>query len=314
MASPEPKEDRKTSRLGGRISLQTLIIASIASAAASFAASRIWGAGTIVSAATTPVIVALVSEFLRRPVQTVADTAKKVPTVQPLPAVKRIIAAPANLAHASAQPTDSGTEPTHPKAETTDVAPPVEEPRATPPPAATPPAEPAATPPTPATPPKEPAATPPTAATPPKEPAATPPTPATPGEEAEPTASAAETWRPRWRLAIVTGLLAFAIVVAIYTLPDLLAGRSITGNGAPTTFFGATSTVNKKSTSTSTVTTTAPTTTITKTSPTTTVTKTAPTSTTSTSTSTSTTSATKAPTPAATQTTTTATTSPAPAP
>ena len=87
MESPDPNADRKDKRSGGRISLQTLIIASVASAAASFAASRIWGAGTLISAAATPVIVALMSEFSRRPVQTVAETAKKIPTVQALPMV-----------------------------------------------------------------------------------------------------------------------------------------------------------------------------------------------------------------------------------
>jgi hypothetical protein len=44
--------------------------------------------------------------------------------------------------------------------------------------------------------------------------------------------------RPRWRIAVVTGLLAFAIVVGVFTVPDLLAGHSITGNGQQTTFFG----------------------------------------------------------------------------
>jgi hypothetical protein len=89
------------------------------------------------------------------------------------------------------------------------------------------------------------------------------------------------TWRPRWRLAVVTGLVAFAIVLALYTVPDLLAGRSITGNGQPTTFFGGSANVNKKASPTTTVTTT-PVTTVTKTAPTTTTTKTATTKTTTT--------------------------------
>ena len=273
MEPSDPTPDRKAKGLGGRISLQTLIIASIASAAASFAASRIWGAGTIVSAAATPVVVALVSEFLRRPVETVAQTAKKVPAVQTsLPGVKRMITAPIAAPHETDQLTNAAQQPipaprTEPAADSLTGEPPP-----------MPTAEAAA-------------------AIPPVVPP-------------EATKTTAETWRPRWRLAIVTGLLAFAIVVAIYTVPDLLAGRSITGNGQPTTFFGATTT-SKKTTSTTTVTTTSPTTTLTKTSPTTTVTKTAPTTTTTTTpttTSTGTTPTTTAPAPAAPQPTATTTT------
>ena len=105
MQSRVPDPDRKDLRLGSGISVETLIIASLASAAASFAASRIWGSGTLVSAAATPVVVALISEFLRRPVQTVAATAKKVPTAQSVPAVrKRTIAAPRDPTHLDADP------------------------------------------------------------------------------------------------------------------------------------------------------------------------------------------------------------------
>ena len=105
MESPVPNADRKDDRRGSGISLETLIIASLASAAAAFAASRIWGTGTLISAAATPVVVALVSEFLRRPVQTVAATARKVPTVQTLPAVhKRTIAAPEDPHRVSGDP------------------------------------------------------------------------------------------------------------------------------------------------------------------------------------------------------------------
>jgi hypothetical protein len=105
--SPGPDAERRDDRLGGRISLQTLIIASLASAAASFAASRIWGPGTLISAAATPVVVALVSEFLRRPVQTVSTTAKRFPAAQSLPAVrKRTIAAPEDPTLAKRGPAD----------------------------------------------------------------------------------------------------------------------------------------------------------------------------------------------------------------
>ncbi len=64
MESPTPDADRKDDRSGSGVSLETLIIASLASAAAAYAASWIWGTGTLISAAATPVVVALVSEFL----------------------------------------------------------------------------------------------------------------------------------------------------------------------------------------------------------------------------------------------------------
>jgi hypothetical protein len=167
------------------ISPQTLIIASVASVAASFAVARIWGPGTLLGAAAAPVIVALVSETLRQPIRTATATARKLPTPG----------------------------------------------RAT--------------------------------------------APDTPVTDAPATA-----WRSRWGLALATGLAAFAIVVGVVTVPDLLAGSSITGNGQPTTFFGGSST--RKTVKT----TTKPTqTTVTKTAPAT-ITKTipAPTSTTTTTT------------------------------
>lgn len=42
----------------------------------------------------------------------------------------------------------------------------------------------------------------------------------------------------RWKVAIVTGLLAFAGVVALFTLPELVAGKSVTSGSSHTTFFG----------------------------------------------------------------------------
>ena len=54
-------------------------------------------------------------------------------------------------------------------------------------------------------------------------------------------------WSPkRVRLAVITGLLAFGIVVAVFTLPELVAGKSIGGGGAQrTTLFGGTATKQK---------------------------------------------------------------------
>jgi hypothetical protein len=49
-------------------------------------------------------------------------------------------------------------------------------------------------------------------------------------------------WTPaRVRLAIITGLLAFAAVVVVYTVPELVSGKSIGGGGDHrTTLFGGT--------------------------------------------------------------------------
>ena len=248
MAHPDPDPDRNESRRGSGVSLQTLIIASIASAAAAYGASRIWGTGTLISAAITPVVVALVSELLRRPVQTVATSAKRIPPVPPLPAVRaRTSATPRDPTDAMQEAEQVRTDPTSP-----------------------------AQPPSPSTQPRPPRRV---------EPAAD----STPGPgPAVPHQTAADARRPRWRVAVLTGLLAFAIVVAVYTVPDLVAGHSVTGNGQPTTFFGAsahkntktspTTTVTTTTSSPTTVTTTAPATSTTTATPTTKTTATTPTS------------------------------------
>jgi hypothetical protein len=56
-----------------RLSIRTLIIASIGSAMAAIVTSQFWIAGTPVAAAVTPVIVALVSELLNRPTEKIAQ-------------------------------------------------------------------------------------------------------------------------------------------------------------------------------------------------------------------------------------------------
>lgn len=55
------------------LSLTTLMIASASSVAAAIVVSRLWGAGTLVGAAATPVIVALVTEGLHRPARVVTN-------------------------------------------------------------------------------------------------------------------------------------------------------------------------------------------------------------------------------------------------
>jgi hypothetical protein len=55
--------------------------------------------------------------------------------------------------------------------------------------------------------------------------------------------------RRAWKVAIVTGLLAFVVAAAVMTLPELVAGRSIFNSGKETTLFRGT---RHRSTSTTT--------------------------------------------------------------
>jgi hypothetical protein len=58
---------------GGGPSLETLVVASLASVTAMIVTSHLWKAGTVISAAMTPVIVTLASEALRRPARKVTQ-------------------------------------------------------------------------------------------------------------------------------------------------------------------------------------------------------------------------------------------------
>lgn len=62
----------------GGLSLKTLMIASAASATASFVVPMIWQPGTIPAAAAMPVIVALISDALSRPAERVREAGKLV--------------------------------------------------------------------------------------------------------------------------------------------------------------------------------------------------------------------------------------------
>jgi uncharacterized membrane protein YvlD (DUF360 family) len=56
-----------------RVNVRTLVIASIASAAAALITSQFWIRGTPIAAALTPIIVTLVSELLHRPTERIAQ-------------------------------------------------------------------------------------------------------------------------------------------------------------------------------------------------------------------------------------------------
>jgi len=62
----------------GGLSIQTLLVSAAAAVAAATVVPMIWEQGTILATAMTPVIVALVSEGLRKPVQTVSAVAPRV--------------------------------------------------------------------------------------------------------------------------------------------------------------------------------------------------------------------------------------------
>lgn len=198
MADPKTPSEPPAPPQSGGISLPTLIIASIAAAVASYIVSRVWGRGTIVGAAASPIVVALASEFLRRPVQTVSQTARRVPRPVPLKQAR----APRG-AYAEEDPTM--VTPGRPRRR----VPPVDQ-----------------------------------------------------GPVVDPGLVAAEEAeevpvgrRPmRWDIVAATAAIAFTLVVAVYTVPDLVAGRSITGNGNGTTFFGGSTSGDGKGDSTTTTT------------------------------------------------------------
>jgi hypothetical protein len=56
--------------------------------------------------------------------------------------------------------------------------------------------------------------------------------------------------RRAWKIAFLTGLVAFAVAAAAITLPELVAGHSIVGSGHKTTLFRGNSSSTKSSTTT----------------------------------------------------------------
>ncbi len=211
------QDDGGRRRTAGGISLQTLIIASVASAVTSYVVSRVWGPGTLIGAAATPVIVALVAESLRKPVETVAATAQRVPVAQYVPVVRervRVQADPDAPTRVAAAGAETPTRVAEGAGIGGDDAP------------TRVPGEPR---------PRDPADS-----LPPDGPTVDPGFVA--ALEAEAAAPPRRARRPvRWKLVLATAAAAFAIVVAVYTIPDLVAGKSITGSGRATTLFGGSS-------------------------------------------------------------------------
>jgi hypothetical protein len=74
---------RREARASSGISVQTLVIASVSSLAAAIVVHKLWQGGAIVGAAITPIIVGIVGEALRRPVDrlsAVRDGGRRLPS------------------------------------------------------------------------------------------------------------------------------------------------------------------------------------------------------------------------------------------
>jgi hypothetical protein len=63
---------------GGGLSVQTLLVSSLAAVAAAVIVPTFWQRGSLIATAVTPVVVALVSEALRRPAQAMTKVAPRV--------------------------------------------------------------------------------------------------------------------------------------------------------------------------------------------------------------------------------------------
>ena len=62
----------------GGLQLQTLLISAVSAVAAATIVPLFWEKGTVLATAMTPVVVALVSEALRRPAQRISEVAPRV--------------------------------------------------------------------------------------------------------------------------------------------------------------------------------------------------------------------------------------------
>jgi hypothetical protein len=174
---------------GDRLSLQTLIIAAIASATAAVVVSEFWSKGTVISAAITPVVVAIVSELLRRPAQGVTRLTSATARSRTAGSGELASSAATSRTPGSREPSTAGLERLGGEvaAASRGAPPPPEGPR--------------------------------------------------------PGAMRVYSQRPPRRqvhlkVALITGLLAFAVAAAALTLPELIGGSAIGGGNRDTTLFG----------------------------------------------------------------------------
>jgi hypothetical protein len=205
---PTVSQPEKTTT-GSNLSVSTLAVAAAASVVAAVVTSRLWQGGTLISTAMTPVIVAVVKEFLDRPASKITEVSsravRRTPGVRPTPADAERFDEPDGVV---VQVHEPAPVPRRGGAQLTDDQP--------------------------------------------------------------SSYRIYGTRRNRWRIAIATGLAAFAVVAAVMTVPELVSGSSLFNNRG-TTLWGGTSR-HHRSTTTTTTTTTSTTRTVTTTTPTQTVT------------------------------------------
>jgi hypothetical protein len=79
---------------GGRLSPQTLIVASLASLTAAIVTSHFWRGGTPITAAITPIIVALASEIYRRPAERITQLGSRATAVRGAQERERVLSGP----------------------------------------------------------------------------------------------------------------------------------------------------------------------------------------------------------------------------
>src|SRR4051794_26610696 len=160
----------KASGGGEGLSLQTLVAAAIASAVAALVVSHVWKDGTVIAAAMTPVIVAIVKEVVQRPME--SELVRK-------PVSRIASGSRAALGSAAAR---GGVAPGD--------RPPVRQPRA--------------------------------------------------DEAATPIRTYGRTRRrpPHLKIAVITGLVGFAIAAAALTLPELIFGGAVSSHHSTTLFGG----------------------------------------------------------------------------
>jgi hypothetical protein len=211
MASPARSRTREEER---RLSISTLVIASIASLIAAVVTSHFWLAGTPLAAAATPVIVAIVSELLRKPTEVIS---------QRLTTGDRTAVVP-DSGSAVPRPPEPERRPGEAAAGAGRRREPAEQSRS-------------------------------------ERERLQRATSATVAKAGVPPAGGMHVYRPtrsrRRRIAVgvvaATAVLAFAIAAAVLTLPELIAGQSLTKSSRHTTLFGGSA--KKKTTTTPTQTT-----------------------------------------------------------
>ncbi len=188
-----------------------LAVAALAAATAAVVTSKLWPGGTLISTAMTPVIVTLVKEWLRKPAERISAVSAKAPKV-----AARVVSAPLGDRRPGAPAGPPGGRRELAGRGFDEPAPP----------------------PVPPAPGEDlqdlvvPAPGSPDAGTPPRE---------TFVEPARGLPSGYRLYRRhpfRWRLALVTGLLAFAVGAAVLTVPELVFGGAVATRRSTTVFGG----------------------------------------------------------------------------